>query len=460
MIEPKNINYCATVVKLEKFVPLLKGEGGKQNCDNVKAAIIFGNSVIVSKDTEPGSIGLFFPVETALSEDFLRNNNLYNKSDLNLDNTKKGYFESHGRIKAVKFRGHKSEGFWIPIESLNYIPNLEDPKLGDQFDQIGDDVICFKYVPKTNRSTKVGVPGQKKQKKPQDRIVNGQFAFHVDTAQLKRNIHRLHPKNLITISDKWHGTSAIYANILVQRELNWLERLLKKWNWIQIQETEYGFVTSSRRVIKEVTGKVHTNTQHFYDVDIWSKVGEEIKDLIPKGYTVYGEIVGYVNDHKMIQKGYHYGCQPGTHQFLVYRVTFTNPDGKVIELSHKQLTEFCKKVGLETVKCLYYGFAKDFGSIRTKILANKLLEGRMPEESLENWQQYFLEDLQKQYVYDQMCSYNNNEVPAEGIVLKVETTFEPEVYKLKSFKFLEWETKELDKGEVDLETEQSEVENV
>lgn len=42
--KPQNPNYCATVVELRSFVDL-------PNCDNVKAALIFGNSVIVGKDT-------------------------------------------------------------------------------------------------------------------------------------------------------------------------------------------------------------------------------------------------------------------------------------------------------------------------------------------------------------------------------------------------------------------------
>ena len=67
LIDP---NYCATVIKIEKIVEL-------ENCDNVYAAIIMGNQVIVSKNIKVGDIGLFFPVETKLSKDYLSANNLY-----------------------------------------------------------------------------------------------------------------------------------------------------------------------------------------------------------------------------------------------------------------------------------------------------------------------------------------------------------------------------------------------
>lgn len=57
--EPINKNYCATVVKLDKFVDL-------ENCDNVKHALIFGNSVIVSKDTVQDTYGLFFSIGNSI----------------------------------------------------------------------------------------------------------------------------------------------------------------------------------------------------------------------------------------------------------------------------------------------------------------------------------------------------------------------------------------------------------
>ena len=78
-------NYCATVVKLEQFQELA-------GCDNIKHARIFSNSVIVSKDTKFGDIGLFFPVESELSHEFIKFNNLYRDSSLNTNPEKKGFW--------------------------------------------------------------------------------------------------------------------------------------------------------------------------------------------------------------------------------------------------------------------------------------------------------------------------------------------------------------------------------
>jgi hypothetical protein len=433
---PKNPNYCAIVVALSTFVDL-------PNCDNVKSAIIYGNSVIVSKDTAPGSLGLFFPVECALDKEFLAFNNLYRKPEFgNADPTKKGFFEEHGRVKAMKFRGHKSEGFWIPMSSLDYIDGCFLCPIGTEFDMMGDHVICSKYVPRRNYSQGGGTPGQPREVR-QSRIVEGQFNFHPDTSNLRRNIHRINPTDWISLSDKWHGTSAVFANILVKRKLNWFERILVRFG-VSVQDQEYGFTWSSRRVIKGV-GIELPNKEHFYKEDIWGVVAKEIKDRVPKGITLYGEIVGYTPGGGPIQGEYTYGCQPGTHRFLVYRVTSTSVDGKIIEFSWQQMKEFCNTSGLEMVKELWFGQAKDRVSS---------VGGPAWECDLALWQGRFLSVLENLYVNDPMCLHNDNKVPAEGIVVKIDRLRDAEAYKLKNFKFLEWETKQLDQGAVDTETQE------
>jgi hypothetical protein len=436
---PKNANYTATVVALNNFVDL-------KNCDNVKAALIFGNSVIVSKSAQVGELGLFFPAETALSKEFLANNNLFRKTEYgNVDSEKTGFFEQHGRVKAVKFRGHKSEGFWIPIDSLSFtrIP-LELFEPGMEFDILGDQKICRKYVSRVNRGTGT----QKQQRKgPRlaDMIVDNQFRFHFDTANLRRNIYRIEPDMYISISEKWHGTSAVFANIMVKSKLSLLKSFMR-FLGVPIRDTEYGFTYSSRMVVKGVNGQSKEHAG-FYDEDLWGTVAKEIEPLVPKGFTVYGEIVGYTPNGTQIQKGYHYGSQQGSHQFLVYRVTVTNADGQVVELSWPQMTEFCQKYGLNMVKELYYGKARDLFTMTDTEECDLQLNG---------WQEWFLQRLEDKFVNDQLCVYNNLEVPAEGIVIRIDRLNEAESYKLKNFRFLEHESEMLDKGEIDIEAAESE----
>lgn len=182
--KPKNDNYAAVVVEIKTLLPL-------DNCDNVQSAIIMGNQVIVGKDIKIGDIGLYFPLETQLSETYLKNNNLYRKPELNIDPNQKGYFEENGRIRCVKFRGHKSEGLFMPLKSVNYF--LKDSpilrggdgdilNIGDCFDELNGIEICRKYVIKKHNTP--GAPGSKKSKstkKYKSKLVENQFRFHEDT---------------------------------------------------------------------------------------------------------------------------------------------------------------------------------------------------------------------------------------------------------------------------------------
>lgn len=444
---PKNQNYCATVVELQHFVPLA-------GCDNVQGTLIFGNQVIVGKDAQPGDVGLYFPVEVALSRKFLAANNLYYKPEWgNVDPAKKGFFEEHGRVKCVKFRGHRSEGFFIPLSSLAYleIGELSLLSVGQEFDELAGHEICRKYVPARNPGRLYSAP--KARGRAEDRIAAGQFNYHIDTGKLDRNIHKLQPTDIISITEKWHGTSAIFAHVLTNRPLKWYERALAALG-VRIERTEYAHVWASRRVIKGVGGQPREGVVHYYKPDIWGTVSEEVKDLIPKGYTLYGEIVGWTPDGAPIQAGYHYSCPTSTHKFVVYRITFTSVDGKVFDLSWPQIKEFCSRHGLETVRELFYGRATDFYLFDTVFAT----EPEMCETHLEEWREGFLEILKRKYVNDSMRPFNNLEVPTEGVVLRIERSTEFEAYKKKATRFLEWETKQLDAGVVDTET--LEAENV
>lgn len=169
-----NQNYCATVVEIKTLIPL-------ENCDNVQAALIMGQQVIVSKEVKVGDIGLYFPVECQLGKEYLSNNNLYKNAELNVDNTKKGYFEENGRIKCVKFRGHKSEGLFMPINSLK-MSSMFTVKIGDCFNELEGVVICIKYIVKQNRTPGAPGSGKLRNKQPKEtKIIDNQFRFHEDT---------------------------------------------------------------------------------------------------------------------------------------------------------------------------------------------------------------------------------------------------------------------------------------
>lgn len=233
-----------------------------------------------------------------------------------------------------------------------------------------------------------------------------------------------------------HNSSHVSANILTKKPLNWLENIAQ-WLGVKVQDTEYGNIYSSRKVIKN--DKINPNGKHYYDVDIWGIVNDYLKQSLPQGCTVYCEIVGYLPDGRMIQKDYDYSCvQPkineqyvvGKHcKVYVYRVTFTMPNGYVVELNAKDVQAWCVNNGLEAVPLLWYGLAKELGNTPEDVY--KFLEIKYLEKS---------------------CTMCVNEVPAEGIVIRIDN----EAYKMKSWAFYQRETKELDAGIINLEDNQEE----
>jgi hypothetical protein len=193
----------------------------------------------------------------------------------------------------------------------------------------------------------------------------------------------------------------------------------------------------------------------YYKEDIWGIANHVIKPYLEKGMTIYAEIVGYTPSGALIQKNdkyhYDYGYKKpekgeiyieGIHYGIyIYRITLTNQESLVYELSAQQVQQWCKDKNLKPVVELYYGAAGDlFQHIFT---------------DLETWQNRFLQFLKITYL-EKDCPYCKviPNTPDEGIVLRKEI-IGLEVFKLKSIRFLESESKQLDKGEIDIESEQT-----
>lgn len=469
--EPKNKNYCATVVEIKMLVPLA-------NCDNVVHAIIMGNSVVVSKETKIGDIGLFFPVETALSDAYLKANNLYRKGEMNEDPTQKGYFEENGRIRCVKFRQNKSEGLFMPWQSLKFTNFVKSDwtkiegligtplNIGDEFDELEGIEICHKYIsPKQTRSSDhVKHQNGKGFKKYETKLVDGQFRFHEDTSMLYKNLHRFSGDSLISVTYKLHGTSGISSYVLCKKPVPFYTKaLVGIWNFFQsffipgdhsmeMEDTQYDYLYSSRKVIKNA--ELNPGAQHYYDVDIWGLAHDKVKDFLHKGMTFYYEIVGYTPSGSSIQGEFDYGQDPGTFGIYIYRITSTNIDGKVIEFSAKQVQDFCKGNGLKAVPELYYGYARDFVDNFELLMntnnfgSNKLYCRTNTEFNSDE----FLARMKREF-NEKKCYMCKNNVIEEGCVVRIESTVF-DAYKCKSFGFLEMESKNLDKNKTNLEDDQ------
>ncbi len=428
-----NPNYLATVIKLSNLRK-------HTNADRLQCVSVFTNNVVTDMKAQDGALYVYFPLECAISKDFLSYTNSFEIKDLNKDKEIKGFFNKHGRVRAISLRGEKSEGFIIPVEQIELFCKDElkqnikitDKEVGIDFDQIETHQICKKYIPanllnqRPNNSKSKG-----NVKKWESKLIDKQFNFHPDTLQLKREIENLKPTDTIAITNKIHGCNFVVSNVLVKKQLTWWETLLKNHLKLNIEDKEYGMLYSSRTVIKNVQLDGIKEYNHFYGTDVWGTVAVKAFPLLKEGITIYGEIYGYLSDQKMIQKDYDYGCEPGQLDYVVFRMTYTNQKGDVFELSHPQVQEYCKLVGFKMPETYYYGTAKDLFS-------------EIPTD--ENWHNSFLNKLMEIYLEKDchLCNSKPN-IPAEGIMLRIDKPLVWETYKLKSFRFLKKESEELDK---------------
>ncbi len=421
-------NYTCQVIKL----PTMQKVDG---LDNLVKVNVQGNDCLISKDSDHDELYLFFPVECELSHKYISDNNLYRHNDLNLDITKKGFFEDNRRVKAVKFKGVISSGFVIPIKSLPEFVN--DLKLGDEFNEIDGIEICKKYVKKFNVP---GTPGEKKVRTI-DEIVDSRMApEHPDTEHLLKNAHKLKLSDTVVLSYKLHGTSARYYNTLVKRKLSLLERFLGKVG-ISIQKDEYHFISASRRVLKSIDFEELSGKLHYYSEDLWTKVGKEYFDgKLNKGEAVYCEIIGKDYTGAAIQSGYTYGLEKP--EVYIYRISNINTQGIEIDLPYKQMIERAEQLGLKSCPCLFYGKLDDF--ILRYIGRN---DPHTIEEELDEIFNNIL--LEKPSILD-------SSVVEEGFCLRVDNKYpKPDIYKIKSKKFLLHEGALLDKEVLDIEVQQT-----
>ena len=434
-IEIKGLrNYSATVIKVPK---VRKAE----DSDNLYIIDALGMTAIVDKSwvEREGELAIIFPAETQLHHEYLSSNNLYRDAALNADTTQTGYIENNRRVRAIKLRGNISNGLVLSLDSLGKINTAYDVSqfsAGDVFDTYCGGLICWKYeivknvAPLTNKQAKQ----QRKAFKRVDEIFLPQ---HYDTAQWFRESHTLEADDELIITQKLHGTSVRLANTIVKRKLTKREKFAQKFLGANISETYYDYVAGSRKVIKDPkNGK----QEHWYGTDVWTKALEKYKDQIPKGYIVYGELVGYTEGGGAIQAGHTYECEPGENELYVYRVAIINEDARMIDLSWDQVRMFCKDHGLKNVPELGRDYKEQF-----------------EPESFD--EKAFATDM----VYDRMgYAYDSEDTPValspggtgkdEGIAIRVERSLQPEFFKIKNKSHYEYETKQLDTGEVDMES--------
>lgn len=469
--------------------------------------IIGGETVVIRKDQlKEGDLVFYVTKENVLRHEFCSNNNLYmyeyrhlnsnvkevdellKKAEECTDEKEKkaleeqakrkcGFFQEHRRVRAKVIRGVLSAGYiFSKQEIINWRPELEDKinalNLEDVvdifFDEIAGEEFCHVYVPKKNvvyrqRSRKNEKRREKKLHRF-DRIIPGEFEFHYDTCKLGDHIWRIKPDDVVTVTTKIHGTSAIISHVKcnfplkINKFAKFYNKVIDTLNFDFLKKyrvtdsyVDYDVIYSSRGVIKNQYINENASDRGFYKTDVWEKYYTLLKDYIPKGMALYGEIYGYETGiTTMIQKHYDYGCAPGTNKIMFYRITTDiNLDDKnkyewnvseVHEWTLKLLKDHPElKEHIEPIDILYHGKICDL--YPQLDLNNHWHENLLI--SLKNDKERFGMELD-----EPLC---NNKVPREGIVVRIDNDPVVEAFKLKTDAYALREQKAVDAGEVDIE---------
>lgn len=404
-----NENYAAIVVTIDNIEK-------HPNADRLQITNIFGNTVIVGLDTKIGDRGLFFPLECQLGLEFCQANDLIRRKDEN-GKVAGGMFESNRRVRAQKLRGIPSMGFFCPLTYLDFLAPgivLEDGNLISELNGIS---IASKYIAPASKQSTANLGSVKTRS---SRVIC--FPEHIDTTHFFRNLFKIAYNSLLIITTKLHGTSFRVGYVPVVRKLSLMERLVSKLG-VKVQTIEYDYVYGSRRVIKDINNDNHN---HFYKDDIWTGMGKHLfNGKLHKGEVVYGELVGYVpGTSELIQKGYTYGCAIGECKAYIYRIAKVNEDKILVDYSWKQVQQRCLELGVDSVP-------------EEDIISFKY---RSKEEFINKFKDRFLE---------KPCRWDSK-VPEEGVCIRIDGLY-PEIYKAKSFAFLEIESKQLDNNESNIE---------
>ena len=471
--------YCCTVVRIGECFPI-------EGADRIQKTLVNGMSMIISKDIKPGDIMIYAANETALNPDFLSINNLYGISDYTMNTncnevekllesdpekakTLCGFFTPQNRVKMLKLKGTYSFGFLFGVEALaNWCPKVKaydfSSYIGEDFDTVDGALFVKAYTPPLKRpSGSIRNSGQTFDKRKRfDRMIDGNFQFHYDSQQLQRSITRISPADVVTVSVKIHGASAIYGRVecripkrlpIYFRLWNSIVRFLKLSDKHRVPDFTLGQdnVYASRTVLKNKYTDLK-NPKNTTTADIWGYYNDLLAKYLPDNTIIYGEIFGYDRGSSTcIQKNYDYGLPVGESRFMPYRIVKIT-DGKSVEWEVQEVFQWTIKM-IETYPDLQ-GVLYPI-----QIVYHGKLTDHYPEVTVDDhWHENVLEAMKA----DKKCfgmeaneALCKNKVPREGVCVRIDNDPSPENFKLKCAKFLSKESKDIDAGEVDIEMQET-----
>ena len=368
------------------YITRIKNMRKHPNADRLQMGECFGNTVIVSMEYEDNQLGVYFPSDGQLSVEFADANNLLRKKDADGNNIG-GYMDPEKRnVTAIKLRGEKSDGLFLPLKSLETFGDISKLKEGDRIDNFNGHLICEKYIPRTNTRRGGVSSGNKTRKKKVPTAPL--FVEHADTEQLAYNLGAFKPGDEIEITLKMHGTSQRtgYLPVFKGYKKTLIDRLLRRdgtpiYDW--------GYVSGTRRTVLENFDGGYYGSNEFREAH--SKFFE---GKLNKGEEIFYEVVGFthtgapimgdgnnkkLNDKEFVKQygettTFSYGCAPQAVPALikapemvevapavpqsdiyVYRMTMTNEDGFAVEYTPDFMRYRCEQMGVKCVPVMWKG---------------------------------------------------------------------------------------------------------
>lgn len=345
------------------YITRLKNVRKHPNADRLQLGDCFGNTVCVSLEYVDNQLGVYFPTDGQLSEEFCEKHNLVRKKD-DAGNSIGGYMDPAKRnVTAIRLRGEKSDGLFMPLDCLAYtgvdITTLEE---GFAFTAINGKEICQKYIPRRPNRAAAGSGNRTRKAKEVENYPY--FVEHIDTPQLRFNLSQFKPGDIICLTEKVHGTSSRNGYCLYKKPLSFLAKLFRLKPKIKYQN-----IAGTRRTI------VSQENVGFYGTNAFRQVwADKFKGKLYPGEQVFGEIAGFYeenapimaigNNLKLQDKDFvnkygqttvfSYGCSPtGTfaplNRYFIYRMTYTSSEGYVIEYPWDLVQLRAEQMGFEVV---------------------------------------------------------------------------------------------------------------
>jgi RNA ligase (TIGR02306 family) len=256
------------------------------------------------------------------------------------------------RIRTVRLRGEISQGLLLTVGPAKNHCGGTLPT-SDLASRLG----IAKWEPPEPAYQRMGTKGKPVRFRP-----NPNFSRYCDPENIKNYPDLFKPDDLVVVTEKVHGTNfraGWVPRYYGGRGLRaWFKRLFRRWLG------EWEWCVGSRNV-----HLVGDNPQ-FYAGNVYHKIAQRyaLKTILPKGWTIYGEIYG-----PGIQGNYNYGLAE-------IDVVFFDLRNQEEYSGASSFERFCHLRGLPTAPLLHWGrFAKaslsELASGRSRLDPNTIREG-------------------------------------------------------------------------------------